>query len=45
MGIEGITRIEEYFSASVVDLIDPMLVVEFQRLDQTLFHVDILPEK
>ena len=22
-----------------------MLVVEFQRLDQTLFHVDILPEK
>ena len=45
MGIEGITRIEEYFSASVVDLIDPMLVVEFQRLDQTLFHVDILPKK
>ena len=35
MGIEGITRIEEYFSASLVDLIDPMLVVEFQRLDQT----------
>ena len=45
MGIEGITRIEEYFSSSLVDVIDPMLVVEFQRLDQTLFHVDILPEK
>jgi len=45
MGIEGILRIEEYFAKAVVDVIDPMLVVEFDRLDQELFKVDIAPEK
>ena len=45
MGIEGIVRIEEYFAKAVVDVIDPMLVVEFNGLDQNLFTVDIAPEK
>jgi len=35
MGIKGIVRIEEYFAKDVVDVIDPMLVVEFNGLDQT----------
>ena len=45
MGIKGIVRIEEYFAKDVVDVIDPMLVVEFNGLDQNLFSVDIAPEK
>ena len=45
MGIEGIVRIEEYFAKAVVNVIDPMLVVEFNGLDQSLFTVDIAPEK
>ena len=45
MGIEGIVRIEEYFAANVVDVIDPMLVVSFNGLNQNLFEVDIAPEK
>ena len=45
MGITGILRIEEYFSKDVVDTIDPMLVVEFDGLTQTLFTIDIQPEK
>lgn len=45
MGIEGIVRIEEYSAKDVVKVIDPMLVVEFNSLDQSLFTVDIAPEK
>ena len=45
MGVEGIVRIEEYFAAAMVDVIDPMLVVSFDGLDQDLFQVDIAPEK
>lgn len=45
MGITGILRIEEYFSKDVVDTIDPMLVVEFDGLTQTLFTIDIQPDK
>ena len=45
MGIKGIVRIEEYFAKDVVDVIDPMLVVEFNGLNQSLFTVDIAPEK
>ena len=45
MGIPGIQRIEEYVSKAMVDQIDPMLVVEFKELNQTLFQVEIEPEK
>ena len=45
MGVKGIVRIEEYFAAAMVDVIDPMLVVSFDGLDQNLFQVDIAPEK
>ena len=45
MGIPGIQRIEEYISKAMVDQIDPMLVVEFKELNQTLFQVEIEPEK
>ena len=36
MGVEGIVRIEEYFAAAMVDVIDPMLVVSFDGLDRDL---------
>ena len=45
MGVDGIVRIEEYFAAAMVDVIDPMLVVSFDGLDQNLFQVEIAPEK
>ena len=45
MGIEGIQRIEEYWPKNQVKEIDPMLVVEFEGLDQELFKVNIAPEK
>ena len=45
MGVGGIVRIEEYFAAAMVDVIDPMLVVSFDGLDQNLFQVDLAPEK
>ena len=45
MGIPGIQRIQEYVSKATVDQIDPMLVVEFKELNQTLFQVEIEPEK
>ena len=45
MGVEGIQRIEEYWSKDKVTEIDPMLVVEFEGITQTLFTVDITPEK
>jgi len=45
MGITGIQRIEEYVSKATVDQIDPMLLVEFKELNQTLFQVEIEPEK
>ena len=45
MGIEGIQRIEEYWSKNEVTEIDPMLLVQFNGITQTLFTVDITPEK
>ena len=45
MGIEGITRIEEYHSIdkAYTDY-DPMLSQKYEQLDQQLFHIDISPE-
>ncbi len=45
MGVENIRRIEFYVPKASVKEIDPMLVVEINGLDQTLFDVDITPEK
>ena len=45
MGITEITRIEEYLSKDIIGSIDPMLVVEFNSLNQSIFSVDIAPEK
>ena len=45
MGITKIVRIEEYLSKDVVGSIDPMLVVKFTSIDQSIFNVDISPEK
>lgn len=45
MGIDGISRIEEYYAKAGVEEIDPMLVVACDGLDQELFQVDIEAEK
>ncbi|MDG1039911.1 MAG: phosphoribosylformylglycinamidine synthase [Polaribacter sp.] len=46
MGIEGIIRIEE-FIASIADFsdFDPMISQKFKSLHQTIFTVDVTPEK
>ena len=44
MGIEGIMRMEEYLSEATIGDIDPMLVIRYEQLDQSLFTVDIEPE-
>lgn len=44
MGIEGISRIEEYFpGSSMGGVFDPMLQREYKKLDQKLFFVDKQP--
>ncbi|SMD45318.1 phosphoribosylformylglycinamidine synthase [Aquiflexum balticum DSM 16537] len=45
MGIEGIQRIEEYFSITEKDSIDPMLQKKYQGLDQDIFDIHLQPEK
>ncbi len=48
MGVEGITRIEEYFpvSADIGEAgFDPMLQGKYKQLDQTIFLIDREPEK
>ena len=44
MGIDTITRIEEYHAKAHIDTFDPMLVGPVEGLDQNLFDVDIAPE-
>ena len=43
MGINDILRIEEY-SKALLETFDPMLLEEFNGLDQNLFNVKIVPE-
>ena len=45
MGIDNITRIEEYHAKAYIDTFDPMLVAPVEGLDQNLFNIDIAPEK
>ncbi|MDG1849968.1 MAG: phosphoribosylformylglycinamidine synthase [Flavobacteriales bacterium] len=45
MGIEGIDRIEEYFTFDEQAGFDPMLQVKYKNLDQEIFTVDTKPEK
>ena len=44
MGINDILRIEEYFPKALLETFDPMLLEEFNGLDQNLFNVKIVPE-
>ncbi len=44
MGIDGITRIEEYFSQTAESTFDPMLQRKYTNLDQELFTVHRSPE-
>ncbi len=44
MGIEGISRIEEFFEADENTPFDPMLQKRYHDLDQTIFSIDIEPE-
>ncbi len=45
MGIEGISRIEEFFAAESPDSeYDPMLQNMYENLDQGIFHIDRTPE-
>src|SRR5690554_2806335 len=47
MGVEGITRIEEYIPESRTDAadFDPMLQRKYEQLDQSLFAIDRQPEE
>lgn len=44
MGIEGIVRIEEFFSAMHQRSFDPMLSQKYKELNQDIFTIDIQPE-
>jgi phosphoribosylformylglycinamidine synthase len=44
MGIEGISRIEEFRVKDGQASIDPMLQAVYVGLDQDIFHIDIQPE-
>src|SRR5690606_31409037 len=44
MGIEGISRIEEFYLKTEGLSIDPMLQAVYHGLDQDIFHIDIQPE-
>src|SRR5690606_38019032 len=44
MGIEGISRIEEFRHKDYIDSIDPMLQAVYNGLDQDIFHIDIEPD-
>ena len=44
MGIVGINRIEEYHPEGVLQNFDPMLVIRYEVLNQSLFEVAIAPE-
>ncbi len=44
MGIDGISRIEEYFLYDAAKSYDPMLQTIYEQLDETLFNLDIAPE-
>lgn len=44
MGIEGITRIEEFFLKETIPSIDPMLQTVYHGLDQDIFRIDKQPE-
>ena len=44
MGIEGISRIEEFHPKDYSAPIDPMLHAVYNGLDQDIFHIDISPE-
>ena len=45
MGIKEIVRIEEYLNKNIVEVIDPMLVIEIDGLNQNIFTVNIKPKK
>ena len=45
MGIEGILRIEKYIPESKTDVIDYMLVQQFEKLNSDLFKIELEPEK
>jgi phosphoribosylformylglycinamidine synthase len=45
MGIKEILRIEEYLNKNIVEVFDPMLVIETDGLNQNLFTVNIKPKK
>lgn len=44
MGIEGITRIEEFVEAEADTTFDPMLKAKYTNLDSTVFSIDRKPE-
>jgi len=44
MGIEGVSRIEEFAAANENTLFDPMLQRRYHNLDQTIFTIDKEPE-
>ena len=45
MGIEGISRIEEYFPSTPETPFDRMLQRQYKKLDQDIFSFDNQPEE
>ncbi len=45
MGIPGIFRIEEFLAIQADTSIDPMLQTVYKELDQSIFTIDLQPEK
>ena len=45
MGIKGITRIEKYIPERKIDVVDYMLVQRFDALNESLFKIELDPEK
>ena len=45
MGIKGITRIEKYIPETKIDVVDYMLVQRFDTLNESLFKIELDPEK
>ncbi len=45
MGIKGITRIEKYIPETKIDVVDYMLVQRFDALNESLFKIELDPEK
>ncbi len=45
MGITGILRIEEFIAEALAGQVDPMLSQKYESLNQSIFDIDVKPQK